>query len=239
MRPHSTRITQPTPAERVHTILHSAQSMTVISDGCHTEVHRLDGAGAGHIHLHAPGQDTPASPGERRPVRLEFTDIAPTAVRDRLRARVTVTGLLATPYSDESSRSTCMEFGQALLKDDQGRHFVSLDQLCSVTPDPITGSEADMLTHLVDSHRELVPLLVRLVQPRPAKGMLRAVPLAMDRYGVTLRLEYPATHLDVRLPFATPVGDIDQAGPQIRGLLAAARRASHGSALDLRARAKR
>ncbi|MER5257258.1 MULTISPECIES: DUF2470 domain-containing protein [unclassified Streptomyces] len=227
MRPHSTRITRPTPAERVHAILHAAQSMTVISDGCHTEVHRLDGTGAGHIHLHAPDQDTPAVPRERRPVRLEFTDIAPTAVRDRLRARVTVTGLLTAPYSDESSRSTCMEFGQALLKDAQGRHFVSLDQLCSATPDPITGNEADMLTHLVDSHQELVPLLVRLVQPQPAKGMLRALPLAMDRYGVTLRLEYPTTHVDVRLPFATPVSHIDQAGPQIRGLLAAARRLSH------------
>ncbi|MEV8314885.1 DUF2470 domain-containing protein [Streptomyces sp. NPDC059900] len=227
MRPHSTRGTQPTPAERVHAILHAAQSMTVISDGSHTEIHRLDGAGAGHIHLHAPGQESPSSPAERRPVRLEFTDIAPTAVRDRLRARVTVTGLLAAPYSHESPESTCMEFGQALLKDDQGRHFVSLDQLCAVTPDPVTGSEADMLTHLVDSHQELVPLLVRLVQPRPAKGMLRAIPLALDRYGVTLRLEYPVTHADVRLPFATPLSNIDQAGTQIRGLLAAARRASH------------
>ncbi|GAA3104474.1 DUF2470 domain-containing protein [Streptomyces rectiviolaceus] len=229
MRPHSTRITQPTPAERVHAILHAAQSMTVISDGCHTEIHRLDGEGAGHIHLHAPGQDT--SGQERRPVRLEFTDIAPTAVRDRLRARVTVTGLLTAPYSDESPKSTCMEFGQALLKDGQGRHFVSLDELCSAAPDPIAGSEADMLTHLVDSHHELVPLLVRLVQPQPEKGMLRAVPLAMDRYGLTLRLEYPTTHLDVRLPFATPVSNIDQAGPQIRGLLAAARRASHHNRL--------
>lgn len=231
MRPHSTRTTQPSPAERVHSILHAARSMTVISDGRHTEVHRLDGTGAGHIHLHTPSQDTPASPQERRPVRLEFTDIAPTAVRDRLRARVTVTGLLTAPYSDESPQSTCMEFGQALLKDGQGRHFVSLNELCSATPDPIAGSEAGMLTHLVDSHRELVPLLVRLVQPQPAKGMLRAVPLAMDRYGVTLRLEYPSTHRDVRLPFATPVSDIDQAGPQIRGLLAAARRASHRNRL--------
>ncbi|MFG2502167.1 DUF2470 domain-containing protein [Streptomyces sp. NPDC048441] len=237
MRRHSTRstriapITPPTPAERVHSILHSAQSMTVISDGCHTEIHRLDGMGTGHIHLHAPSQEAPVSPRERRPVRLEFTDIAPTAVRDRLRARVTVTGLLTAPYSDESPKSTCMEFGQALLEDGQGRHFVSLDELCSATPDPIAGSEAAMLTHLVDSHRELVPLLVRLVQPQPTKGMSRAVPLAMDRYGVTLRLEYPTTHLDVRLPFATPVSDIDQAGSQIRGLLAAARRASHRNRL--------
>ncbi|MEN8651535.1 DUF2470 domain-containing protein [Streptomyces sp. 21So2-11] len=232
MRPHSTRVTQPTPAERVQSILQAAQSMTVVSDGSYGEVRRLVGAGAmGHIHLHAPADDAPAAPHGRLPVRLELTDIAPTAVRDRLRARVTLTGLLAAPYQDESPQSTCMQFGQALLEDGQGRHFISLDELWAATPDPIAGSEADMLTHLVDSHRELVPLLVRLVQPRPTRGMLRAVPLAMDRYGVVLRLEYPTRHLDVRLPFATPVSDIDQAGPQVRGLLAAARRASHRNRL--------
>ncbi|HET6858133.1 MAG TPA: DUF2470 domain-containing protein [Streptomyces sp.] len=232
MRPHSTPVTQPTPAERVQSILQVAQSMTVVNDGCHTEVHRLAGAGAlGHIHLHAPTDDTPAVPQARLPVRLEFTDIAPTAVRDRLRARVTLTGLLAAPYRDESPQSACMEFGQALIEDGRGRQFVALDDLWAATPDPMAGSEADMLTHLVDSHRELVPLMVRLVRPRPARGVLRAVPLAMDRYGVVLRLEYPTRNVDIRLPFATPVSRIEQAGPQIRALLAAARRASHRNRL--------
>ncbi|MEU6123173.1 DUF2470 domain-containing protein [Streptomyces sp. NPDC047123] len=231
-RPHRTPRTQPSPAERVHAILHAAQSMTVISDGCHTEVHRLDAEGAlGHVHLHAPEEGALPASRERVPVRLEFTDIAPTAVRDRLRARLTLTGLLAAPYSDEAPDSSCMEFGQALLEDGGGRHFVTLDELCAVTPDPMAGDEADMLTHLVDCHPELVPLLVRLVRPHPAKGMQRAVPLAMDRYGVTLRLEYATAHHDVRLPFATPVSAIDQAGPQMHALLAAARRASHGSRL--------
>lgn len=61
-----------------------------------------------------------------------------------------------------------------------------------------------MLTHLVDDHGELVPLLLRLVQPQPDKGVKRILPLAMDRYGVTLRLEYSGSHRDVRLPFAKP-----------------------------------
>ncbi|MFG2479161.1 DUF2470 domain-containing protein [Streptomyces fagopyri] len=232
MRFHSARVTRPTPAERVQSILYAAQSMTVVSDGSHTEVHRLDGAGAmGRIHLHAPADGGPGEPGTRLPVRLEFTDIAPTAVRDRLRARVTLTGLLAAPYSNESPRSACMEFGQAVIEDGEGRRFVTLDELGAVGPDPMAMSEAGLLTHLVDSHEELVPLLMRLVRPQPLRGVTRAVPLAMDRYGVTLRLEYPATHRDVRLPFATPVGDTDQAGPRIRALLATARRASHHSRL--------
>ncbi|MFD8424391.1 DUF2470 domain-containing protein [Streptomyces sp. NPDC059466] len=233
MRFHSARVTRPTPAERVRSVLYAAQSMTVVSDGSHAEVHRLDGTSAmGRVHLHDPAEGGPAEPGTRVPARVEFTDIAPTAVRDRLRARVTLTGLLAAPYRDESPRSACMEFGQAVIEDGEGRRFVTWEELQAVAPDPMATSEASMLTHLVDSHEELVPLLVRLVRPHPVKGMIRAVPLAMDRYGVTLRLEYPTTHRDVRLPFATPAGDIDQAGPRIRALLATARRASHHSRLS-------
>ncbi|MFF5899717.1 DUF2470 domain-containing protein [Streptomyces argenteolus] len=228
MRPFNSRVTQPTPAERVLSVLMAAHSMTVVSDGLDPiEIHRLDGTGAmGHIHLHEPSEAGPDRTGPRIPVRLEFTDIAPTPVRDRMRARVTVTGLLSAPYSTETADSTCMEFGQAVLEDHQGRTFVTLDALQETEPDPIATVEAGMLTHLVDEHGELVPLLLRLVQPQPEKGVVRVLPLAMDRYGVTLRLEYPGTHRDARLPFAKAVSRIDQAGPQIHALLAAARRAS-------------
>ncbi|MFJ9058034.1 DUF2470 domain-containing protein [Streptomyces sp. NPDC102409] len=233
MRPFTFRVTQPTPAERVLSILTAAHSMTVVSDGHDpVEVHRLDGTAAmGHIHLHEPSEPGLAPAGPRVPVRLEFTDIAPTPVRDRTRARVTVTGLLSAPYSTESAESTCMEFGQAVFEDDRGRAFVTLDTLQETDPDPIATSEAGMLTHLVDDHGELVPLLLRLVQPQPDKGVKRILPLAMDRYGVTLRLEYPGSHRDVRLPFAKPLARLDQAGPQIHALLAAARRASHRNQL--------
>ncbi|MEU8707454.1 DUF2470 domain-containing protein [Streptomyces sp. NPDC048565] len=233
MRPFNSRATQPTPVERVLSILTAAHSMTVVSDGLDpVEVHRLDGTAAmGHIHLHEPSGSGTPSPGLRIPVRLEFTDIAPTPVRDRTRARVTVTGLLAAPYSTDTEESTCMEFGQAVFEDHRGRSFVTLDTLQETDPDPIATSEAAMLTHLVDDHGELVPLLLRLVQPQPEKGVTRVLPLGMDRYGVTLRLEYPGTHRDVRLPFAKPVARLDQAGPQIHALLAAARRASHRNQL--------
>lgn len=78
MRPFSNRAATPTAAERVRSILAAAHSMTVVSDGQHTEVHRLDGTGAmGHFHLHAPFEGTEAPTGTRVPVRLELTDIAP------------------------------------------------------------------------------------------------------------------------------------------------------------------
>ncbi|WP_063731565.1 DUF2470 domain-containing protein [Streptomyces sp. RTd22] len=233
MRPFATRATTPTAAERVRSILAAAHSMSVVSDGVSTEVRRLDGTGAmGHFHLHPPFEGTPgAQTAMRIPVRLELTDIAPTPVRDRLRARVTVTGLLAAPYDAEAKESTCLEFGQAVLEDDRGRTYVTLHTLQAAPLDPIATTEASMLTHLVDDHSELVPLLLRLVHPHPDKGMVRALPVAMDRYGITLRLEHPRTHHDVRLPFKTPVTDINQAGPQIHALLTTARRLAHSGNL--------
>jgi hypothetical protein len=234
MRLPRSRTQQPTSAERVRSVLAAAHSMTVVSDGLHTEVRRLDGAGVmSRIHVHAPTPHLPPEPGsERIPVRLEFTDVAPTPVRDRVRARVTVTGLLAGPYrTSESDESTCMEFGQAVIEDADGRAYVTLEELEDIAPDPLADCEAGMLTHLLDAHAELIPLLLRLVRaPRTAKPT-RVMPLAMDRYGITLRLECPRSHTDVRLAFPAPVAAADQAGPQIQGLLRAARRMSHPNRL--------
>ncbi|MCX5386476.1 DUF2470 domain-containing protein [Streptomyces sp. NBC_00083] len=229
MRPHRARTPQPTPAERVRSVIAAAHSMTVVTDGRDQEVYSLDGAGAlGRIHLHDPADPTEALPaGPRIPVRLELTDIAPTPVRDRLRARVTLSGLVAKAYSAHSPDSTCMEFGQAVIEDAAGRTYVSLEELQEAPCDPMAPCEAGMLTHLVDDHPDLVPLLLRLVEPRLKHGVVRALPLAMDRYGVTLRLELPASHRDVRLPFPTALNDIDQAGLQFHALLTAARRSSH------------
>ncbi|MFE2533124.1 DUF2470 domain-containing protein [Streptomyces sp. NPDC059371] len=235
MRRTPTRSSAPTAVERVRSILAAAHSMTVVCDGRYAEVRRLDGAGAmGHFHLHAPFEG--GGVGARTPVRLELTDIAPTPVRDRLRARVTLTGLLAEPYDPDSAESTCMEFGQGMLEDASGRSYVTLHELEATELDPLATSEAGMLTHLVDEHAELVPLLLRLVRPfpdggelraLPDGGVLRALPVGVDRYGLTLRLEYTRTHRDVRLPFKTPVRHVDHVGPQIHALLSEARRISH------------
>ncbi|MCX5388590.1 DUF2470 domain-containing protein [Streptomyces sp. NBC_00094] len=228
MRPFPTRATRPTAVERVRSILSSAHSMTVVTDGQHQEVRHLGGTGPmSRLHLHDPAEEGHFGQSARIPVRLEFTDIAPTPVRERLRARVTLTGLLGARYEQEAPGSTCVEFGQALLEDADGRAYVTLDELHATEVDPIASCEASMLTHLVDSHSELIPLLLRLVRPLPERGMTRALPLALDRYGITLRLEYPQGHRDVRLPFPTPVFDIDQAGVRIHALLFAARRSSH------------
>uniref|UniRef100_A0AAU2JWE8 DUF2470 domain-containing protein n=1 Tax=Streptomyces sp. NBC_00049 TaxID=2903617 RepID=A0AAU2JWE8_9ACTN len=226
------RAARPTDAERIRSILTAAHSMTVVTEGLRSEVRHLDGGDPmGRLHLH------PAEPGggtEHRPaIRLEFTDVAPTPVRDRVRARVTLLGRLLTPYSDEAegAGSTCMEFGQAVLETSEGRSYVGLEELDAACPDPLAPYEAGMLTHLLDDHAELVTLLLRLVRPLPTVAVLRALPVAMDRYGITLRMEERSGHRDVRLPFPSPLDDVEQSGAQIQALFSAARRRSHRNTL--------
>ncbi|MCY0935907.1 DUF2470 domain-containing protein [Streptomyces sp. H34-S4] len=227
----------PTDAERVRSVLAASHSMTVVTDGRRTEVRHLDGADPlGRLHLHPAA---PAGCAEHRPaIRMEFTDIAPTPVRDRVRARVTLVGHLLTPYADESSDSTCVEFGQAVLETADGaRSHVGLEELDAARPDPLAPYEAGMLTHLLDDHAELVTLLLRLVRPQPPAGagagsaVLRALPVAIDRYGITLRLEERRGHHDVRIPFPSPLDDVEQSGAQIQALFSAARRRSHHNTL--------
>ncbi|MFD3543954.1 DUF2470 domain-containing protein [Streptomyces sp. NPDC058662] len=240
---------RPTAAERVRSILAAAHSMTVVTDGLRTEVRHLDGTDVlGGLHLHPadPAAGLPPAPrsGDRPAIRLEFTDIAPTPVRDRVRARVTVLGRLLTPYADtgadfaagpgaaaETGRSTCVEFEEAVLETDDGFASVGLEELDAACPDPLAGYEAGMLTHLLDDHSDLVTLLLRLVEPLPATAVVRALPLALDRYGITLRLEERRGHHDVRLPFPSPLDDVEQSGAQIQALFSAARRRSHRNTL--------
>ncbi|MFD3451717.1 DUF2470 domain-containing protein [Streptomyces sp. NPDC058691] len=217
---------QPSGAERVRSVLASAHSMTVATAHGRAEISRLTAAGlAGHLHLHP--LDTALSRPESVPATLEFTDVAPTPVRERVRARVTVTGRLAAPYRADAGDGQCMEFAQAVLETEDGRSTIELEELVAADADPLATCEAGMLTHLMDDHQELVPLLMRLVRPVPAPGAQRVLPLAVDRYGITLRIEYPRVHRDVRLPFATPLTSADQAGGHIQALLGVARRSSH------------
>jgi hypothetical protein len=170
---------------------------------------------------------------------LEFTDVSPAPVRDRVRARVTVMGWLSAPRAhgeedEEDGPSTrasrtgpCMEFARAVLETPTAKASVSLDELMGAAADPLATYEAAMLTHLIDDHTELVTLLMRLVEPRLVQGVRRALPLALDRYGITLRLEYARGHHDVRLPFPSHLTDVDQFGIQLQALRSAARRCSH------------
>ncbi|MGW6913346.1 hypothetical protein ACWGB8_05920 [Kitasatospora sp. NPDC054939] len=107
-RTHTRATRQPGAAERLLSVLTTAHSANVVCDGLATELRRLDGGTAiGRFHLHDPAPERHTS-NALIPVRLEFTDVAPTPVRDRVRTRVTLTGLLAEPF-DESAETTCTD----------------------------------------------------------------------------------------------------------------------------------
>lgn len=236
MRLFTPPVAAPTSAERIRTILTAADSMTVVTDEGRVDVSRLQGAGgAERIHLHPTDEweadpersgDAPCPAGaEAVRATLEFTDVAPTPVRDRVRARVVLAGWLLPESTHQGpSGSRCMEFGHAMLDQGGKRTSVGLRELMAAEADPLATCEAGMLTHMADDHGDLVDVLLRLVKPRRLLGVRRALPVAVDRYGITLRLEHARSHEDVRLPFPAPLWEPDEAGARIHALLDAARR---------------
>lgn len=232
-------------AERVRTVLAAAESFTAVTD-----THTCDLVGGG---LHSVGDDgrlllrlpsdcrlageVALAPRGTLPVVLKFTDVAPVAVRDRVRSRVTIAGWLAqaAPECEESGTTSFrMVTAHVALETPAGPVTVGLDELALARPDVLAHHEAAVLTHLVDDHADVVALLTRLVDPRLLQGVVRVWPLAMDRRGVTLRLEHAHSHQDVSLPFPAPVGDAEQAGDRVRELLAAARACRRGTRLPSR-----
>jgi hypothetical protein len=225
------RTAQPTNGERVRTVVAAAGSLMVVTDRHSCELaglHTLDDRG--RLLLRVPDDCALAAEVALAPrgivaAVLKFTDIAPTAVRDRVRARVTLTGWFV-PVSgspQEPGVELRLDFAHAELDTAGGTVTVGLDELTLACTDPLAAYEADMLTHLVDGHSDVVALLTRLVDPQLVQGVRRVLPVSLDRYGMTLRLEHANTHHDVRLPFPAPLSDAAEAGGQVRALLAAAR----------------
>ncbi|GAU67087.1 hypothetical protein SSP35_04_01680 [Streptomyces sp. NBRC 110611] len=234
---------EPTAAERIRSVLSRAGSLTLTTDGYRCDLvglHTVDERGRLRIRLPA---DSPlaaravCAPRGTLAVLLEFTDIAPAAVRDRVRARVTLSGWLtpdaasgcgagAGAADDEGGAGAPdlrLDAVRATLETADGTVAVGLDQLVLAAPDPLAADEAAMLTHLADAHEDVVAQLTRLADPRLLHSVIRVRPLALDRYGVTLRYEYARGHRDIRIPFPGPVREPADTGEQVQRLLAAAR----------------
>jgi hypothetical protein len=222
---------EPTTAERIRTVLARASSLTLTTGPQRYDLiglHRVDERG--QITL-LPPDDSPltaqvaCAPRGALAALLEFTDIAPIAVRHRVRARVTLSGWV-TPNSpaDDSLR---LDTARATLETDRELTAVGLDEIVLAQADPLAADEAALLTHLADAHEDVIAQLTRLADPRLLHGVVRVRPLALDRYGITLRCEYASRHRDVRFPFTTPVQDAGEVGGRVRTLLAAARACRH------------
>ncbi|MFF1925960.1 DUF2470 domain-containing protein [Streptomyces sp. NPDC058221] len=221
--------TGPTDAELVRTVLSRATSLSLTTTGQTYDLIGLHSVSAqGQITLH-PRPDTPLAqqaadaPLGSLAALLEFTDIAPTPLRDRVRARVTVSGWL-TPAGGGALR---LDTARVSLRTPAGATDVALDEMALAEPDPLAFEEAAMLTHMADSHEELMHDLLGLAGSRLPHGIIRSLPLALDRHGITLRCEYESGHCDLQLLFPGIARDATDAGERIRQLLTAPRNCAH------------
>ncbi|GLY77635.1 DUF2470 domain-containing protein [Actinoallomurus iriomotensis] len=222
-------VAEPTPAELVRSVLAAARSLTLT-----TEAHRVDLVGLhsleapGRLLLNVPagshvGAEVARAPGGDLAASLEFIDVAPVSVPDRIRARVLLGGWLSVDGQRANAEALCFETVTAELGHDGRRFELEVDELTAAEPDPLAATEAELLTHLAGAHGDAVELLAQLVDHRSLLGVTRVDPLRVDRYGIVLRLSRASGYHDVRLPFPVPLRNPAHGVLQMRALLTRAK----------------
>ena len=223
----------PAAAEQARSVLAAAWSCAVTAEGGREEfvgAHTV--ADDGRVLLHVSEDSTLlatalcAPRGEPSAV-LEFADVAPVPVRGRIRARLWLAGWMAVEDGHLAFRPT-----RVVLRRPSGAVVVDVDEFTAAAPDPQALAEARLLTHLADCHDDAVQRLTQLVDPDSLHGAVRVRPLAVDRHGLTLRIERVRDHGDVRLPFHAPADEIAQLTERVHVLLAQAGTASCPRALQ-------
>ncbi|MBY8883064.1 DUF2470 domain-containing protein [Actinacidiphila acidipaludis] len=222
---------EPTAAERVRSILEVADSAGVTANGAHEDVMAGVAAEFGTaFRLRVPADSRTAAeavcaPPVGVPAVLEWTDLSPVPVRDRVRARVRIAARLHAPEpAPADSVRLRVDVRQVALSGGGTTRLVDRRELTAARPDPVAAAEARLLTHLAQDHQEHIEALARLLTVRHMLGVTRITPLALDRYGIVLRLDRARGHRDVRIPFACPLSDPDELGHRIHALLAHAHR---------------
>lgn len=223
----------PSAAEHARSVLAAAWSCAVTAEGGREEfvgAHTV--AEDGRVTLEVPEDSTLltaaicAPRGEPSAV-LEFADVAPVPVRSRIRARLWIAGWFVPADGKLAFKAT-----RVVLRRSSGAVVVDLDDFAAAAPDPLATAEARLLTHLADCHPDAVERLTRLVEPDSLHGAVRVQPLAVDRNGLTLRIERARAHGDVRLPFHAPADDVARLTERMHVLLTQASAASCPRALQ-------
>ena len=223
----------PSTAERVRSACSRSTDAMLAVPGCDpvpTTMHHLRTCGDVVI---AVAQDSRAgalawqSGHGGLPAVLELTDLAPLALRERVRSLVWLRGtvhpvppnaerILAAEVAAENPQEALLDVGHsttlmrlrldsAVVADSSGAEPVDIDELRLASPDPFWQLEGAWLQHLNEDHPDVIDKLSRRLPPNLRRGRVR--PLAIDRYGVTLRVEGGDGDRDVRLPFGEPVHD--------------------------------
>ncbi|GGN57352.1 hypothetical protein GCM10011579_019500 [Streptomyces albiflavescens] len=223
----------PAAVERARSVLAAAWSCAVTAEGGREELvgaHTV--AADGRVLLHVPDDSVLltaaicAPRGEPSAV-LEFADVAPVPVRNRIRARLWLAGRFANEDGLLAFQPT-----RAVLRQPSGAVVLDLDEFADARPDPLATAEATLLTHLADAHPDAVERLTRLVEPDSLHGAVRVRPLAVDRHGLTLRIERARGNGDVRLPFHAPADDVAELTERMHVLLTQASSAACPRALQ-------
>ncbi|MDQ0597109.1 hypothetical protein QF037_001454 [Streptomyces canus] len=223
----------PAAAERARSVLDTAWSCAVTADGGREEfvgAHTV--TEDGRVRLQVPEDSALlaaaicAPRGEPSAV-LEFADVSPVPVRNRIRARLWLAGWFVPEDGDLVFRAT-----RVVLREPSGAVVVDLDEFAAAAPDPLATAEARLLTHLADCHSDAVERLTRLVEPDSLHGAVKVQPIAVDRHGLTLRIERTRAQGDVRLPFHRPADDVAQLTERMHVLLTQAASASCPRALQ-------
>ncbi|MER5833656.1 DUF2470 domain-containing protein [Streptomyces sp. NPDC002130] len=210
----------PAAAERARSVLAAAWSCSVTAEGTREELvgaHSVDEDG--RVLVDVPEDSALlaaaicAPRGEPSAV-LEFADVAPVPVRNRIRARLWLAGWFAVEGGRLAFTPT-----RVVLRQPSGSVVVDLAEFAAAVPDPLTTAEARLLTHLADCHADAVERLTRLVDSDSLHGAVRVQPLAVDRHGLTLRIERVRAHGDVRLAFHAPADDVAQLTERMHVLL--------------------
>ncbi|MFE2109966.1 DUF2470 domain-containing protein [Kitasatospora sp. NPDC059463] len=219
---------EPSAAERIAGVLTAASSVVVRALGEQHELTTPVSVHGSRLRLRAP-LDAPltvaaAHGPDGLAVVLDLTDIAPVAVRDRVRGRLTLAGRLDLAHlaDDGLSVHLRLDVAHAVLSTPYGTTAITGADLAAAGPDPLARYEAGLLTHLADDHRDALTVLTRLLDPALLAARPAVRPLALDRYGLVLRLDHPHGHRDVRLVFPEPARDADEFGHRMHQLLTAA-----------------
>jgi hypothetical protein len=167
---------------------------------------------------------------------LEITDVAPVSVPNRIRGRAWVSGwLTCVPGLAEPGRMMVrLEVGEACVDDLWGADNVEPEEFARASVDPFVAHETELLQHLHSAHSEQVQALCGLIGERSEMGIppaevpqlplggatrgrlegacangQRAVPLALDRFGLRVRFVGERC-FDARFDFPTPVRDVTE-----------------------------
>ncbi|MFE0214334.1 DUF2470 domain-containing protein [Streptomyces sp. NPDC059001] len=167
---------------------------------------------------------------------MEITDVAPVAVRQRIRGRARLAGWLTAVRNDERARYerllaerhpehspayteadrpawmlVRLETGEISVDDLWGAGSAEPVDLGAAEPDPVARHEAELLQHLHSAHGDQVHGLACLLGGRTGKqdaAVRDVVPLALDRFGLRLRCTTAdGRAFDARFGFPEPVKD--------------------------------